>query len=218
MTTDPEDIAKMNELAQYLEQHKSEIPNCDKLVQKLQGNQQEGHLVHAEFVKKFYDNGTYQITDIEVKDGTHDIDIQLNGTINVQVWHGQSTAGHIIERVFDPDEKKRQISLGNVSPLGGVKTDWDHDEQVLFRKLNQLPNDRLGIVLLHERFTGFTLLPDWMPKIPENKCVIKFLNEVHDWKIYGVAIVYHSDCFQHLEEIKKIIDSLGYNFKGENIP
>ncbi|HEX5358718.1 MAG TPA: hypothetical protein VFW99_02255 [Candidatus Nitrosotalea sp.] len=218
MVAQSEDIVRMKQLASWFERHGKEIPNIDRLILKLRKDQQVGHLVNAEFVKRFHEDPIYAITDVESSDGTYDVDIQLDNRINIQTWHGQSTAGHLIEHAFEPRDKAWGGREGNISPRGGVKTDWDTDENVLFRKLNQLPNDKLGIVLLHERFIGFTFLPEWMQKIPQNKCVIKFFNEIHDSQVYGVAVSYYSDKFQFLDEIKQIISSLGYNFKGSNIP
>jgi len=145
----------------------------------------------------------------------------LNGEINIQTWHGQSTTGHIIESQFEQKDKERNIKLGNISPLGGVKIDWDKDCKVMSKKLKQLPDDKFGVVLLLDRFVGVTVLPEWWQEIPDNKCVIKLNFTSYDpgfKNVYGEAIVYHSDGFQNLEESKKIIASLSFNFKAENIP
>lgn len=216
----PDDIEKMKKLASWLQQHKDEIPNSDRLIHKLKHNQQLGHLVNAEFVKRFHEDGSYKITDVEASDGTHDVDIELDGTINVQTWHGQSTAGHIMYSQFDKNGKERNTRLGNISDLGGVKTDWDKDCKVMVKKLNQLPDDKFGIVLLLDKFVGVTVLQEWWQEIPENKCVIKLNFSSYDagfQNSYGEAVVYHSDNFTSLEEAKKIINSLGFSFKAVNI-
>ena len=216
-----EDLKHMEQLADWFEEHQSEIPNCDRLIHKLRKNQQLGHLVNAEFTKRFHEDGAYKVTDVEASDGTHDVDIQLDDRINIQTWHGQNTAGHIIESQFDHKGRERNIRLGNISSLGGVKTDWDKDCEVMSKKLKQLPDDKLGIVLLLDRFVGVTVLPEWWQEIPDNKCVIKLNFTSYDagfQNVYGEAIVYHSNNFQQMEEAKRVIASLGFNFKTENIP
>lgn len=221
MDIDPEDLKKMEDLAKWFEEHKTEIPNSDRIIHKLRSDKQLGHLVNAAFAKQFHEDGTYKVTDIEASNGIHDVDIQLDSRINIQTWHGQSTAGHIIESQFDSKGRDRNMQLGNISLLGGVKTDWDKDCQVMSKKLKQLPDDKFGVVLLLHRFVGVTVLPEWWEEIPDNKCVIKLFDVSYDQSNevkYGIAIVYHSNSFRYLEETKKIISVLGYNFDGENIP
>jgi len=221
MEINQDDFKHMNQLADWFEEHKEEIPNCERIIQKLRKNQLLGHLVNAEFAKRFFIDGVYKITDIEASNGIHDIDMQLDNRINIQTWHGQSTAGHIIESQFDEERKQKNTQLGNISSLGGVKTDWEKDCQVMSKKLKQLPDDKLGIVLLLDRFVGVTVLPEWWEEIPDKKCVIKLSFTSYDVgfnNVYGEAVVYHSNNFQQMEEVKKVINSIGFSFKAENIP
>lgn len=220
METRPNDLQKMSELANWFEQNQDKIPNADRLIHKLRHDQQLGHLVNAQFAKRLHEDGTYKVTDIEASTRIYDVDIELNGKINIQTWHGQSVAGHIMESQFDKKGRERNIGLGNISPLGGVKTDFDKDCQAMKKKLEQLPDDKFGVVLLLDRFVGVTVLPEWWMEIPDNKCVIKLNFTSYDIdfnNIYGEAIVYHSDNFQQMEEAKNIIKSLGFNFKIDNV-
>jgi hypothetical protein len=204
MPVHPDDLQKMQVLAFWLEQHQSEIPNCDRLIQKLREDQQLGHLVNAEFVKRFHENGTYRVTDVEVSTGNHDVDIELNSAINIQTWHGASVASHNIAR-------------GIVGELGGVPDDWNQNENTLKRKLGQLPDDKLGVLLLLQAHTGFHFLPEWHDLIPENKCVISLHTESLEPFVVGmipVAEVHQNKEFKDLDEVKRLISAIGYNYSA----
>ncbi len=221
METDPDDLQKMSELANWFEQRKNEIPNIDRLIHKLRNDQQLGHLVNAQFVKQFHEDGTFRVTDVEASTGDNDVDIELDHKINIQTWHGQSTAGHIMESQFDRKGMQRNVRLGNISPLGGINSDFDKDCQVMKKKLSQLPDDNFGMVLLLDRFVGMTIFPDWWDEISDNKCVVKLSYVSHDTgfdNVYGESVVYHSDNFQQMNKAKEIIKALKFNFKAENIP
>lgn len=205
MPPHPDDQRRMEELAAWLEAKQDQIPNADRLIQKLRHNQQVGHLVNAEFVKRFHESGIYGVTDVEVSTGQHDVDIELNSAINIQTWHGASVASHNITR-------------GIVGELGGVPDDWVHNEDTLRRKLDQLPNDKLGVLLLLQAHTGFHFLPEWHRDIiPENKCVVSLHTESLEpfvTGLYPVAEVHINKEFKDLSEIKKIISAIGYNYRA----
>ncbi|MEM3172826.1 MAG: hypothetical protein QXE82_04720 [Candidatus Nitrosotenuis sp.] len=136
--------------------------------------------------------------------GQHDVDIELNGAINIQTWHGASVASHNIAR-------------GIVGELGGVPDDWDQNESILKRKLEQLPDDKLGVLLLLQSHTGFHFIPEWHNIIPENKCVISLHTESLEPFVVGmipVAEVHMNKNFKNLDEVKKIISAIGYNYKA----
>lgn len=157
--------------ALWFEQH-ADIVHADRLVQKLRHNPTHGHLWHAEAARALYEDETYTITDMEASDGTHDIDIQLDGAINIQTWCGQNVHGHVISNQFTESGRARNDKMGYVTPLGGTHSDFEQDHQVMLKKLNQLPNDKLGIVLLRPDFIDFFIPPEWHQDIPNNKCVI----------------------------------------------
>ena len=126
-----------------------------------------------------------------------------------------------MEAQFDQQGRERNLREGNISPLGGVRTNWDKDYEVMFKKLNQLPDRNLGVVLLLDRFVGVDILPWWWEKIPANKCVVKLNHTSYDAgfeNVYGEAVVYHSDNFKEMDEVRKMIDVIGFSFKAENIP
>ena len=132
------------------------------------------------FVKKFHEDATFSVTNVEDSTGVHDVDIELDDKINIQTWHGQSTAGHIMEAQFDKKGRERNDRLGNITPLGGVKTNFKNDCDVMNKKLAQLPDDKLGIVLLLNRFIGLVILPEWWEEIPPNKCLIQLIDNMRN--------------------------------------
>lgn len=157
--------------ALWFEQH-ADIVHADRIVQKLRDNSTPGHLWHAAAARAFYKDGTYAITDLEASDGTHDVDIQLDGAINIQTWYGQHVHGHVISDQFTESGRARNDRLGYVTRLGGTHTDFDQDCKVMRKKLSQLPGDKLGFLLLRSGFIDFFILPEWCKDIPNNKCVI----------------------------------------------
>ena len=46
---------KADEYISYFEKHKEDIPNIDKLIKLLKSDNKTGHIVHAEFVKRFFE-------------------------------------------------------------------------------------------------------------------------------------------------------------------
>lgn len=157
--------------ALWFERH-PRIVHADRLVQKLRDNPTRGHLWHTEAARALYEDGTYTITDMEASDGAHDIDIQLDGAINIQTWYGQNVHGHVISGQFTESGRARNDKMGYVTPRGGTHSDFDQDHKVMLKKLSQLPGDKLGIVLLRPEFIDFYILPEWLADIPDNKCVI----------------------------------------------
>ena len=212
----PANDLKYNQLIKWCRQHINEIPNLGGLLHNLTENRQLGHGVHAELVKRIHESGEYTITGVENSTGNYDIDIELDGKINIQVWFGQNTAGHIMESQFSSDGQRRNAKLENITPLGGVRTDWTKDEQVLIKKLDQLPNDKFSVLLAVPRFIGLTFLPEWWENIPNSKCVIKSRTPLDCQHKGEQAVIYYSDNFPYMDEAKKIIKAVGFNHKDEN--
>ena len=147
----------------------------------------------------------------------------MNNSINIQVYHGTTPTNNFILNQDDPQAVNRYLELLNmksdetiISPNGGVRTSEDNNKKPLFKKLSQLPNDKLGIVFSMTKALEYHLLPESCNKIPKNKCVIVFncfkfseLLQVYKYlncdfeNIEGIATVFCSDDFQHIKEIKK---------------
>lgn len=179
------------------------IPHAERMIQKLRDNPTDGHLWHATVARQLYEDGTYTITDLEASSGAHDVDIQLNNAINIQVWYGQNVHGHVIEKQFTESGRAHNAKNNYVTRLGGTHTDWDKDREAMFKKLSQLPDDKLGIVLLSAKFIDFHALPEWCDDVPNNKCVVNTMRSL-------VAVPCCSRDFQRKHEVRKIAGILGY--------
>ena len=192
-------------IANWLES-KNDIPNAHKLIAKLKGSSvDDGHVVHAFLIKTIYENGKYKITDVEktIPESDIDIDIELNGSINIQVHHGASFDAH-------------RINCGDMTDLGGVPTDWSIDKRTLCNKLSQLPDTGLGIVFNVARHMGFTTGVDWEDEIPDNKVIVLTHQEKIGNDIYGMASMYFSKKFTYKDEVYNVITAAGYNCKHCN--
>ena len=192
------------EVLNWAKDSQGSVPNLDKLCNKLVSEGTDGHYVHAYYAKKLHECGRYRITDIEASTGEHDVDIQLNGNINIQVWYGMNTHGYIMEaqlRSGTPKSDAIGKHLGTPTDLGGVPTNLEGDGKKILKKLAQLPDDTLGILLLHSGRFGY-----WVPldpeDIPANKCILN-INSI------GSATGLHRPpSFSHSEEINSIAKCL----------
>ena len=61
----------------YFEKHKEDIPNIDRLIKLLRSDKKAGHIVHADFVKRFFEGNKFKVTDVEKKYNCYDADIEL---------------------------------------------------------------------------------------------------------------------------------------------
>ena len=196
---------KRKEILRWVKENRDEIPNLGNLYSKLADEGSDGHYVHAYYVYKLHNCGRYKITDIEATtDDGHDVDIQLDGRINIQVWHGMNTAGHILASLLEPDTAKSKgigKHLGAPADQGGVPTDPERDEKKMRAKLAQLPDDALGILLLHSGpFHYYNYIPN--EDMPAGKCVIKVVPAT------SMAELHYSPEFDRLEEVKGVLSCL----------
>ena len=191
----------------YFENNKNKIPNIDRLIMRLKGNS-PGDIVHAEFVKRFFEGDKFRVTDVEVTNNvnarTTDVDIELNHNINLQVWYGASVSTH-------------NISKGKISPLGGVETDWAKDREVIEKKLKQLPDDEFGLLICYDRHLGINVLSEWEEKIPDNKAIAKLYRINYGYGIQNEAVLYQSDNFRHFDLAREILLALGFPIKEINL-
>ena len=187
----------------YFENNKDKILNIDRLIMRLKGNR-PGDIVHADFVKRFFEGDKFRVTDVEVTNNvnarTTDVDIELNHNINLQVWHGASVSTH-------------NILKGKISPLGGVETDWDKDKEVIERKLKQLPDNEFGLLICYNRYCGINVLPEWEEEIPDNKAIAELYHVNYGYGIQNETILYHSDNFRYFDLAREILLALGFPIK-----
>lgn len=193
------------ELLRWAKESQESVPNLDRLYNKMVKEGTDGHYVHAYYAKRLHECGRYRISDIEASTGDHDVDIQMDGRINIQVWYAMNTHGHIMEALLKSGTPKSDAigrHLGTPTDLGGVPSDYKHDEKKIRKKLAQLPDDTLGILLLHSGRFGY-----WVPlspeDIPANKCILN-INSI------GSATELHCPpAFSHCEDINSIAECLG---------
>ena len=201
MSADPNEVRQKSDFyAKWLDSNKTRIPNADRLTRKLRAETNEGHVVHAEVLKRFFEDKSFEIIDVELHVGNHDIDIQLKGPINIQVWHGASTSSHEIAG--------RPVS-------GGVKTDWEKDEAKLHEKLDQLPENDPGFVVCYDRHLGILPLPEWYVDFPENRAIIEWYHVDYGQGPISEARLHSNPNFKYHDIAKKIASSLGLSLKPE---
>ena len=138
-----------NALVSYLATFNN-IKNIDVLIDRIKvdpSNKKKvlhtGDVLHAEFVKRFIENGIFEVTAVEIKDNGYDIDIKLGEHINIQVWFGASVSTH-------------NIIKGKHDALGGVASDFKKDEDVINKKLKQLPHNEFGLLVCYNNHLGIT--------------------------------------------------------------
>ena len=207
--TEPQSNPNRPELIRRLRVWQDDIPNLDRLIHKVDHNRTPGHILHALVVLRLCENQACTITDIENSDGDHDIDIQLDDRINIQCWYGGSVATNIVENESSDKGRKLNEREQNITSLGGVKTDPDKDEATMLKKLEQLPDDKVGVVLVYSKLMGLQFLMDCQ-LIHHNKCV---LNINHT----SGPMLYHSDRFRGMAEAERLISYFGMVLAGHNI-
>lgn len=196
----PVALKHASEYIDWLKLNQSKVPHADRLITILQRDPKTGHLFHAESIKRLAEDGTFSVTDVEVKGKGFDIDIQLNGWINLQIWHGASVSTHNIEKA-------------KVSSIGGVETDWDKDEEKIRSKLDQLPNEGFGLLICYDYKFGIVLLPEWTDEIPSNKALAELQVVDYGYGPQGESILYCSQKFGYVQLAKDVLLALGYPVK-----
>lgn len=203
--------SQRNGLLRWAKDNRDAVPNLGRLYSKMVSEGTDGHYVHAHYARKLHDCVRYTITDIEAATGEHDVDIQLDGRINIQVWHGMNKHGHILKSLLRPGTPQSADvirRLGHRTELGGVPTYLECDEKKIRAKLAQLPDDAPGILLLHGSPLSYDI-PIPPKDMPANKCIINVNSAT------GMAELHCSPQFRHLEDAKGVIDCLGIGLANE---
>ena len=224
----------------WLEDIESEIPGSQKLLKNIRHGETPGHIIHAEFLKLIYNTKKYKITAVEKnyeKNGkSFDVDIELDNSINIQVWYATGLLNNFIINQEDSktqtkyrDKLKLTEHVSLVSEYGGTHHSWENQQKEIMKKVNQLPNDKLGIVWLINQSLEYAILPDFLDHVSKNKCVVciggPYLNDMKDGEhnkkyiemINSVGTIFCSDEFDHLGVVKKLITDLGHRYGDKNI-
>ncbi|MDA7959280.1 MAG: hypothetical protein MPJ08_00945 [Nitrosopumilus sp.] len=191
----------------WLQSHAMEINGMGKFLKILQRNKKIGHLVHAQFLIDILKAG-YDVVEVEKTDGVYDIDIQLE-QCNIQVWHGQT-----------PTSFRVESCQAHITELGGVETFPAEDNRKIREKLEQLPSDKLGILVTFLK-TPFDLLDPafTLSKYINNpKCIVTVIRKSTGDSTYLSAIVCVPKDFKHLEYVADLLTRLGWEYMIWSIP
>ena len=192
------------ELLSWARDNRDSVPNLGRLYNKMVSEGADAHYIYAGYVKRLHECKRHRINGIGAPAGGHDVVIQLDDRINIQVWHGMNAHGYVMEGELLPGTPKSDAvrrRLGVPTDLGGVPTDFEYDEKNICEKLAQLPDGTLGILLLcGGRFDYW--VPLQQEEIPASKCILNITNT-------GFTELHHSPAFGHLEEINSIAECLG---------
>lgn len=197
--------AVRTELYNWAKENQNIIPNLGRLYKKMEDEGTDDHYIQAHYAKKLHECGCYRISDIEMSTGEQDVDIQLGRRISIQVWYGMNAHGYVMEAQLRPGTPQSDAigkHMGTPTDEGGVPTDFENDKKTILKKLARLPDDTLGILLLHSGRFGYWVSFN-QKEIPANKCILIIGN------IDFAAELYCSSAFNHLEEIKNIVECLG---------
>ena len=191
------------------------IPGMKSFIKLLCKDFQEGHLLHAKLISKFLPSQKFKITQInkQIIDKKKDIDIELNQNINIQVWYGQNLSQQLDNCLSSAQEKKVQINDKIIKIKvfsGGIKTIRENDSD-LGKKINQLPDKNLGLVICHN--LAMPISSEWTEQLPKNKAIVDILNTAFgkDFsKIYGQSHIYCSNNFKFSKLTKEILSDIGF--------
>ena len=201
------------DLIKWIDQTKStpagSSAHLDRLYKKIKGRCEpwkggSGFFFQAELVKNLWDSTSFSVTDVEhnyKKNGARniDIDMELNDDLCIQVWSAMKTEGLITLGEFDSNAKLLNLQKGLKTELGGLGGDPDRDWIGLEDKLNQLPDNRLGFVVVGYpiwiTIHRYHIEPKYCQGIPANKCVIVLDIDLKAASLTGYStLYYHPKC------------------------
>lgn len=193
-----------------------------------------GHLYQALITKQFHEDEHFTITDVEVRGDNYDFDIEIADKCGnrycIEVWQGYNKLHYamndstVLIGVYNgkihADAGSVPARLADVrSNLGGVSMRPKHDLPKVWKKLEQLPDDRTGFLIACRRSSNHwidiwgTNFPEVPPEsIPPNKCIIVLnIDAGATSEKPGTAFLVHHPDFKP-EVAKKIIRSLKFKF------
>lgn len=129
---------------------------------------------------------------VEISDGHgKDVDILLDGGLNIQAWRGKYYADHENDKATDKTWRKYA---------------YEREMAVIKHKLDQLPDGEKGFVV--HSVPGDTMYGPPASVLTTDKCVISSEDCKH-------AAIYRDPGFRHIEEARRICQWLGWEATGE---
>lgn len=193
-----------------------------------------GHLYQALITKQFHKDKYFTITDIEVSGDDYNFDIEIadedGSRYCIEVWQGYNKLHYamndstalmgVYNGKIHVDKGSVPDRLANVkSSLGGISMSSKHDLPKIWKKIEQLPDDRTGFLIAVRRSsnhpidiwgTSFPIVPP--ERMPPNKCIIVAnIDAGATSEKLGTAFLIHHPNFKP-EVAKKIIRSLKFKF------
>ena len=203
--------------------------NLDRLYKKIKGRCEpwkggSGFFLQTELVRILWSSACFPVTDVErnyeVAKRRIDIDMELDDKFCVQVWSAMRTEGLITLGEFDSDTKLLNLQQGLKSKLGGLGGDPDRDWIGLEDKLNQLPDDRPGFVVVGYPiwfpFHRYHIEPKYCQGIPVNKCVIVLNIDLKATGLSGHSTLYHHPKCTCVGTAKTISKEMGFEPSTHN--
>ena len=188
----------------FLEENLRFIPGCNGFIDRLKKRNNQNDLIQALIIERYYIGGKFHITKIEHKPSVNkDVDIELNNLYNIQVWHGSTD---IIHKAFRNESYRTR----------GINVNHEVNKRYILKKLNQLPDDNIGLVLIYHYF-GFGFDFDYYINqfdIPKNKAIVIIKRVENNIGISESADIYISNNSKIEQIIKDIIS--GANFRISN--
>lgn len=204
--------------------------NLDKLYKKIKGRCEpwkggSGFFLQAELVRILWSSTRFSITDVERnykinKTRNIDIDMELNSNLCVQIWSAMRTEGLITLGEFDNNTRLLNLQKGLTTKLGGLGGDPDRDWIGLEDKLDQLPDDRPGFVVvgypIWPTIHRYHIEPEYCQGIPANKCVIVLDFDLNATSLTGHSTLYHHPKCICVDMAKAISKEMGFEPSAHN--
>ena len=222
------------ELINWVDQTKS-IPagisaNLNRLYDKIKGIYEpwkvgSGLFLQAELVRNLWCSTRFSVTDVEHNYETDrtrniDIDIELDGKLCVQVWSAIRTEGLITMGEFDSNTKLLNLQKRLTTELGGLGGDPDRDWIGLEDKLNQLPDNRPGFVVvgypIFPPIHRYHIDPKYCQGISTNKCVIVLDINLNATSLTGRSTLYYHPKCSCVDTAEAISTEMGFEPSGHN--
>ena len=206
--------------------------NVERLYNKIKGRSDpckggSGFFLQTELTRKLWKSLHFTVTGVEQNykmDQTRniDVDIELDGKICIQVWSGIKTEGLITMGEFDSNSRQKNLQKGLTTRLGGLGGDADRDWIGLESKLNQLPDDRPGFVVIGypiwPSFHRYHIEPKYCQGISPNKCIIVLDIDLCESSLLGRSILYYHPNCSCVDIAKTISRDIGFKPCASNPP
>lgn len=191
-TTKVSDLADEDrELYNWMKSKEGTIPNMHVLVRNFMnacavgGQQKDAFTFQAKATRKLAES--VKVLAVEESDGRgKDVDIRLEGDLNIQVWHGK----------YDPD-----YDSNLAEDWGSRVYNPSELEAAAKPKLDQLPEGKKGFVV--NLVPGYTGGGPPAGSLTADKCLISSNDCKH-------AVIYRTPDFKHIEDARDICGYLDW--------